>query len=378
MNTRSATHFYLGASHSQAVRVPKLLLCFCLVMAINLFSPQYACAQSINPDILHDIQQARRDAGETTELAPSWIRQDWIKAQEGAGQGEPNYSFTFQFELPVFYNTNAEGARSDGSQAFETNPDLRLKLTKDLPKSWEFSGVLDANSDRFAGVSSANSDSSYLLLKLQHTDPADDQAFEPYFSYKPTLSFESTFDSKSTTIQDFELGFNKATNFDVNRKHIGSPNPVAHSERATVWSFGFTGSIKRRLIESDPSILIITADPSLTYNITNAQPDPDGAPDRRGWRVHDLELGCDVLDPLGLVHRIQRVHGAGLALAPGAVAGVHDQRPAVQAVADVSTGASTFHAHTASLARCLSASPPPCSRTGSRRPCASGSPRCLR
>src|SRR2546429_5883863 len=62
-----------------------------------------------------------------------------------------------------------------------------------------------------------------------------------------------------------------------------------------------------------------------------------------GRRRHDdLRLGGDVLDPLGLIHRIERVRGACFALAPGAVAGMHDHRLAGQAIADMSARASTL------------------------------------
>src|SRR5262249_45792943 len=60
-------------------------------------------------------------------------------------------------------------------------------------------------------------------------------------------------------------------------------------------------------------------------------------------RVDDLRLGDEMLDPVELVQRIKRVHGAGLALAPGAVAGMHDHRLAVQPIANVSAGAAAFH-----------------------------------
>src|SRR5947207_1275764 len=63
----------------------------------------------------------------------------------------------------------------------------------------------------------------------------------------------------------------------------------------------------------------------------------------RRWCHDDLRLGGDMLDPLGLVHCIKRVYGACFALAPGAVAGMHDHRLAVQAITDMSAGASTFH-----------------------------------
>src|SRR5262249_28872450 len=89
-------------------------------------------------------------------------------------------------------------------------------------------------------------------------------------------------------------------------------------------------------------------------------------------RVDDFGFGLEVLDVIELVHGIERVHRSRLALAPGAMTGIDDQRLAGQAIADISAGASTFH--------CLppNTSLPPYSRTGSPRPCASGSPRCLR
>src|SRR5262249_6783061 len=89
-------------------------------------------------------------------------------------------------------------------------------------------------------------------------------------------------------------------------------------------------------------------------------------------RINDLGLGLEMLDPVKLVHRIERMRGAGLALAPAAVAGVPDHRPAGQPIADIPARASSFHGVP------LNTFPPPYSRTGSRRPCASGSPRCLR
>src|SRR5262245_8448491 len=58
-----------------------------------------------------------------------------------------------------------------------------------------------------------------------------------------------------------------------------------------------------------------------------------------GWRVDDLRFGVEVLDPIRLIHRIECVRGAGLALAPRTMAGVHDQRPAVKAITDMSAGA---------------------------------------
>src|ERR1700756_4025894 len=60
-------------------------------------------------------------------------------------------------------------------------------------------------------------------------------------------------------------------------------------------------------------------------------------------RIDDLGLCRDVLDALGLIHRVERVHRSRLALAPGTVAGMHDHRLADEAIADVPAGATAFH-----------------------------------
>src|SRR6185437_13665915 len=63
----------------------------------------------------------------------------------------------------------------------------------------------------------------------------------------------------------------------------------------------------------------------------------------RRRRVDNFGLGLEMLDAIGFIQRIPRMRRAGLALAPGAVAGVNDQRLAIKPVADMSAGASAFH-----------------------------------
>src|SRR5262249_45469362 len=71
--------------------------------------------------------------------------------------------------------------------------------------------------------------------------------------------------------------------------------------------------------------------------------DPLALAARRGRR-DELWFARDVLDAIGLVERIERMHGAGLALAPAAMTGVDDQRPPGRAIAALRAGASAFHA----------------------------------
>src|SRR5581483_10920517 len=51
-----------------------------------------------------------------------------------------------------------------------------------------------------------------------------------------------------------------------------------------------------------------------------------------GWRVDDLGLGLEMHDAVRFIQRIPRMRRPRFALAPGAVAGVDDQRFAVEPV----------------------------------------------
>jgi hypothetical protein len=68
-----------------------------------------------------------------------------------------------------------------------------------------------------------------------------------------------------------------------------------------------------------------------------------------GRRVDQLGLAAEVLDPIGFIHRVQRVCRSCLALTPGAVTGMNNQRRARQTVSNVPTCTSTFHVILASL-----------------------------
>jgi hypothetical protein len=59
--------------------------------------------------------------------------------------------------------------------------------------------------------------------------------------------------------------------------------------------------------------------------------------------VDDVRGAGQELDPLGFDQGVEHESGAGLALAPAAVAAVYEQRPAGQAVANVSTSAVAIH-----------------------------------
>ena len=71
-----------------------------------------------------------------------------------------------------------------------------------------------------------------------------------------------------------------------------------------------------------PSLRVVTPD---GYLAGGAARDPlSSAAGRRS--VDQLGLAAEVVHPIGLIQRVQRVYGPRLALAPSAVASMNDQR----------------------------------------------------
>ncbi len=98
--------------------------------------------------------------------------------------------------------------------------------------------------------------------------------------------------------------------------------------------------------------LVERADAHETHRVAGARivaPDRDAAmraaadllsPAALGRRRHHVDFAMGELHAVGLDHRVQRVRGSGLALAPAAVAAVDEQRRGRHPVAHVATRAS--------------------------------------
>jgi hypothetical protein len=175
--------------------------------------------------------------------------------------------------LPVYYNSNAETVSSGGTQTVETNPEFRLGWTKQLPQiPIKLSALVDANSDRYARSNGADGDVAYGKFRAQYVTGYNDQEFEPFIQYNPKSAFNPTFESATTAQHNFAIGFDKAFNYDDKFRRIGGDSPIGISgdtSAATVWSFGFTGTLTRRLTNAGADSTIATAAPSITYNLTN-------------------------------------------------------------------------------------------------------------
>jgi hypothetical protein len=101
--------------------------------------------------------------------------------------------------------------------------------------------------------------------RLQYVDPANDQAFSPYFAIVPRWTFLPSFSDQTEARQDFNLGFNKRFNFD------GSLQPVpvgGDTSASTVWSFGLTAFAQRRLREPQLSSSAVFLIPSVSAIIS--------------------------------------------------------------------------------------------------------------
>ena len=112
----------------------------------------------------------------------------------------------------------------------------------------------------FFGASDVDIDRLTFSGRLQYVDPTNDQAFSPYFAITPRFSYLPTFSDQTEARQDFNLGFNKSYHLDSSFQLI----PVAADTSAeTVWSFGLTSFVQRRLrqpqLSSDALVLIPSA-----------------------------------------------------------------------------------------------------------------------
>ncbi|HVT57075.1 MAG TPA: hypothetical protein VHR45_01635 [Thermoanaerobaculia bacterium] len=220
-----------------------------------------ARAQNVSSDILRDSQIARADAAASTDRHSVVSRNAFV---DQAATEESKLGFTFNFFGPLLFNSNAEAARAGGTSTIEGNPEVRLGWSKKLSNWLTLSALWDASIDRFVRSNDADSDTAYARMRLQYTsDPDDDQSYAPFFSYySPNLEFKPTFSRRTATFHSVLLGFDKVFNYGSDWKRVAR---VPDSSRGTVWSFGFTGSIARRYVDSRPSLYIVTAVPSLTY-----------------------------------------------------------------------------------------------------------------
>ena len=164
---------------------------------------------------------------------------------------------------------------------FDSNP---LELGSGSPSSWGTFPVVDVSAatplgdlplrlsvsarsefKRFSDAPDAEIDRVTFSGRVQYVDSSNDQAFSPYFAVTPRFSYRPTFSDQTEARQDFNLGFSKSFHFD------GSLQPVpiaADTSAETVWSFGLTAFVQRRLRQPQLSSDAVAVIPSVSWAIS--------------------------------------------------------------------------------------------------------------
>jgi hypothetical protein len=284
------------ASMKRRVRRGPPLARLLFIAAAGLLTATVAKSQVRDLDVLRDGQQARLDAAERSQrtmvasrrvsrlaerklacaqtcaptgqavVAQAVVQLCMETCESSTEAAEAVRDFNFQLTAPLFYNSNAEAAASGGSRTLEGNPDLLLSWSKTLGK-WKLSGSGDASIDRFGHSASADGDTTIVKTGLRYIGNGHDQNFQPLLGFSQILNFDPTFAHSTSSFHDVKLGFDKIKNYDRNWRPL--PTSDVDTSSAAVWSLELTGSVARRIVDQGgANRYIISADPSLTYNLS--------------------------------------------------------------------------------------------------------------
>jgi hypothetical protein len=169
--------------------------------------------------------------------------------------------FTFNLNVPLYYNSNANEIPSHRPAALEGNPQIELGWRRNLTPL-QFSIRLGADADRYITVPEAQGDQTYGSLKAAYYDPGNDQAWAPFVSYKNTLIFSATFDPWTETRNDFAVGVDKIFSFDRGFHEL----PTSGRSRVdAVWVLGMSAYVQRRLRTPGPDSVAVYVVPSVMF-----------------------------------------------------------------------------------------------------------------
>jgi hypothetical protein len=244
---------------------PRILPALLAALALQT-SPLHA-QSAARVDASDDARDARNEALLATPNAatPAPLSNLYATAP-GLEQQAPAQNWRLNFLGPFGYDGNAEQLRSGGTSTPETSPLGSVSWAApvaDLPL--RASMTANAESDRFFRASGVDRDKLGGSGRLQYIDPANDQAFSPYFAFAPRWDFLPTYANQISARQDFNLGVNKRFNFDGAFRPLAA---AANTSEATVWSFGLTAFVQQRLREPQTSSTAAFLIPSVTYAIS--------------------------------------------------------------------------------------------------------------
>ena len=218
-------------------------------------------------DAQSDAEDARNDALlATPNLVTPAPLSNLYSTAPGLEQQAPAPQWRFNLLAPLGYNSNAEELSHGGTGTLETSPFGSLSWAAPVASlPLRVTVGVGGESDRYFRASDADLDKFGLSGRLQYVDPANDQAISPYVSVAPRWDYLPTFSDQISARQNFNLGFNKRFNFDGSF----APVPTAGDTSAsTVWSFGLTAFVQRRLREPQLSSSALFVIPSVSYVIS--------------------------------------------------------------------------------------------------------------
>jgi hypothetical protein len=239
------------------------------VLALWVVLPAAALAQAAGDrgDAGIDADDARIDAllG-TLNLSTPGPYDNLYSTAPGAEQQAVRPQFRFNFLAPLNFDSNPLELGAGGDSSWGTFPVGNLSAAApvgDLP--FRVSVTARSEFKRFFDESDADIDRLTFSGRVQYTDPANDQAWSPYFAITPRFSYLPTFSDQTEARQDFNLGFNKSWHFDRSFQLI----PVAADTSAeTVFTVGVTAFAQRRLRQPQLSSDAVFLIPSASWAIS--------------------------------------------------------------------------------------------------------------
>jgi hypothetical protein len=127
--------------------------------------------------------------------------------------GPPPFSLNLFSPINDYYRS---GAGAAAGSALEETPEGKFGfLVHPFGTSFQFSGFIDADSDRYSGAP-ADGDRVDGSFRIDYVGPdpfPNRDQFIPYLSYSPQQTFEPFFDTGKILTQDYAAGINKLWDF---------------------------------------------------------------------------------------------------------------------------------------------------------------------
>ena len=174
-------------------------------------------------------------------------------------------AFSADLLIPFFWNSDPEQAAL-GTPSPEVTPEGRLTWSRKLEAApLRLSALADASTDRFMRARDADADLLYGRLRAQYESGADDQEWQPFASYVPTLTFAPFYARRVDTWHDLALGAAKSWEWDGGWHRV--PRGADTGAQAA-WTFAVNGAGQRRERDGGPASFALLLNPSVTWAIS--------------------------------------------------------------------------------------------------------------